>query len=164
MVLLRPLIIALLLSSCGGPEFDVLVRSETATEINYLCPSGEFVQFPDALPPDERRSWPGLAEAEGCLGIADSCPAEGGRPGEANCQSATYNRFAGTCVEAFFDCYKPTGACNLASDDALNWSSGHARSGQTSSNQQFFAPGSDAPCVISSNDSGSRRLFLKERP
>ncbi len=123
------LALAILFSACG-PEFSTLHISAPSSSVSIRCDGDS-----QSVNATDRASL-------SCLGYMCSSTLA---PGSSECMSTATNPFLGTCVEAFFDCFKPVGSCS----DGV-WEDGHRiESAETeTSRRAFFAPGAEEPCIL----------------
>ncbi len=159
------LLLGVLAAGCGGgPEFDVLVWSETEDLVTFTCPSRETVTFPATRDGSGIRVVPNLESSMACLGIADTCPDANSGPGSGLCGDSGSSRFNDTCVAAFFDCYQPTGTCtDTDTNGSQSWTNGATKI--VDIDGRLVPAGSDTACIrfdgLSTGGQGA--FFLRER-
>lgn len=104
----RILPLALVAACSTDPQVELMLEVGIGVlePLSFLCADGTMVSATAAQADDVRQ----------CLGLG--C---GGRyeAGSADCQDPVKNPAAGTCVEAYFACAAPSGACT--GDRLLGW-------------------------------------------
>lgn len=141
----------LVLAGCGAQEFDTLLYEVDTDRRTFFCSNGEQVDLPFASAIEASVGGQALA----CEGIVfGRCPSDstsgGVEAGATQCLSPQFNPLLGTCVDEFFGCFEPMGACNQFGSD-ISWDSGHRVDRDYTGiddEHAFFAPGADEACAL----------------
>lgn len=117
--------------------------------IRWTCPDGTVIALTDEV---NKRSTI-------CLGIDGfECPVAGSKPGpgETECNDPEFNAFSGTCLEAFFSCFQPSGTCTVADNGNQEWTNGALQDRNADGFQGNYLPDANgAPCITSTLGDGT---------
>lgn len=101
----------------GGNE-DTLIEnySPPGGGLVWTCPDGTVLTLSSDI----------SKQSTLCLGIDGSeCRDETTPgPGDAECDDPSFNAFKGTCVEEYFSCFNPAGACEIVDNGNQEWGNG----------------------------------------
>lgn len=99
----------------GGGAYLIENYSPPGGGLHWTCPDGTKLVLSAAE----------SKQSTICMGIDGSeCPGPKPGPGDAQCEDPAFNKFKGTCVAAFFDCFDPGGTCSKAANNDQGWTSG----------------------------------------
>jgi len=95
-------------------------------------------------------------QAEACLGISSNVCVASPAPGDAICDEAQ-NVLKDTCVESFFACLSPVGACTEA-NDVVTYGNG----ARVESRPAFklFGPGDPNPCIVGERNDDQTTVYI----
>ncbi|MCA9549703.1 MAG: hypothetical protein KC933_06685 [Myxococcales bacterium] len=150
---LIPLQAALLMTlaaACGPQEFDLLLYGVDGDNLVFRCPGGEELTLPTYNLPNPTLG----GQATACLGISNgTCPSTEGSggvtAGDTQCLAPSFNPLLGTCVEDFFACFQPRGACQASSEGVARWDNGYRVESELYSQNEgaYFTPEAEEACL-----------------
>ena len=145
------LIVAVALTACDEERAAQLTIFDDGTAVTYSC------RFDADNETRVTTTTTAAATAEACLGLSRNGCVASPQPGDAACASAGQNTLLNTCVESFFACLSPVGACSEA-DGVVTYSNG-ARV-EATPGYKLFGPGDPNPCVIGQSDGDATIVYL----